>query len=287
MTTHPESNTRYILFMIVAMAGFAVEDAIIKKLAVDMPVSQVLMLIGLTGSVMFGVLATARSVKLFDPAMKQPKFLWRNLCEFGAAITFVTAIVYASLSASSAILQATPILVVLGGVVFLNQPVKVRQWVWIVLGFMGVLLIIQPGTDAFDPPTLLAVAAAFILATRDLLMRSIAGSIDPLAISFWAFFALIFSGVFTIPLFGEFAPISLYHAGLLSLSMLTGGGAYMAVVMATRGGDLAVVAPFRYSRLVFAMLLGALLFDEAVTWPIIAGSALVVVSGIFALRDGR
>lgn len=280
------NNSKYILFMVVSMAGFAIEDAVIKQLAIDLPISQVLMLIGLTGGGMFWVMARLRSVHLLHASMATRKFVVRSFCELGAAISFVTAIVYASLGASSAILQATPLAVALGGMLFLKQSVSARQWFVILIGFCGVILIIQPGMQGFHPASLLAVLSVLFLATRDLITRSIASSIDPIAISFWSFFALFVAGIVTIPLYGTFGPVQSSHAGLLVLSMIAGTGAYLAVVMATRGGDVAVVAPFRYSRLVFAMVLAVVFFDEAITWPIIAGSALIVGSGLLTLRAG-
>ncbi len=107
----PEENIRCILFMIAAMAGFAIEDAVIKQLSYSMPVSQVLMLIGCGGVLTFGlVTAMLTQVNLFAPEVTKPWFVVRTVSELASAIFFVIAIVYASLSSmSSAILQATPI----------------------------------------------------------------------------------------------------------------------------------------------------------------------------------
>ena len=205
--TSDSNNSKYILFMVVSMAGFAIEDAVIKQLAIDLPISQVLMLIGLTGGGMFWVMARLRSVHLLHASMANRKFVIRSFCELCAAISFVTAIVYASLGASSAILQATPLAVALGGMLFLKQSVSARQWFVILIGFCGVILIIQPGMQVFHPASLLAVLSVLFLATRDLITRSISSSIDPIAISFWSFFALFVAGIVTIPLYGTFGPI--------------------------------------------------------------------------------
>ena len=277
--------------MVLSMAGFAIEDAVIKQLSVDLPISQVLMLIGVTGGAVFVAMARMRSIPLFGRTLVTRKFMFRGFCELASSICFVTAIVYASLGASSAILQATPLAVALGGVLFLKQSVTRRQWIVILVGFIGVLLIIQPGMAGFHPASLLAVVAVVFLAARDLITRSIAGSIDPIAISFWSFCALWLAGLVTVPLYGPFQPMNGEHAALLMVSMIAGSGAYLAVVMATSGGDVAVIAPFRYSRLVFAMLLAAVLFDEAITWPIILGSLLIVGSGLLTIpkrsKNGR
>ena len=150
-------NLRCIAFMILAMAGFAIEDAVIKKLSLTMPVSQILLLMGFTGIVAFSLLAKIRKVKLLAAEVYNPWFIARTLSELAAAIFFVTSIVYASLSISSAILQATPLIVTLAGAIFLKQKVSIGQWCFILLGFFGVLLVIQPGRNGFQPAAILSL----------------------------------------------------------------------------------------------------------------------------------
>ncbi len=281
-TPHPE-NLRCIGFMVLSMAGFAIEDAVIKYLALSMPISQVLMLIGFGGMVSFALLSRFQREALIRPDVFKRWFVIRTICELGSAILFVTAIVHASLSASSAILQATPLAVALGGVLVLKQTVSISQWGLISLGFFGVLLVIGPGTDAFQPATLFAVGGVVFLAVRDLITRVISVSMPAVVVSFWAFFALFMSGVVTIPLFGAFTPIEWIHVGILILSAVAGSIGYYSVVLATRDGDVAVIAPFRYTRLVFAMILAVLIFDEQITPLMIAGSLLIIISGIGVL----
>ena len=111
VTSPPSSddNVRCILFMVIAMAGFAIEDAVIKQLSATMPISQVLMLIGAGGLMVFGTVSCFTRVSLVTAQVRKPWFIIRTLAELASAIFFVIAIVYASLSASSAILQATPL----------------------------------------------------------------------------------------------------------------------------------------------------------------------------------
>jgi drug/metabolite transporter (DMT)-like permease len=273
-------NFRCILFMIAAMAGFAIEDAVIKQLSYAMPVSQVLMLIGCGGVLTFGVTAMLTHVRLFAAEVLKPWFVIRTVSELASAIFFVIAIVYASLSASSAILQATPLAVSLAAALFLKQHVSGRQWILIAIGFVGVLCVIQPGLDGFKPAALFAIVGVMFLALRDAITRSISVSIPAVAVSFWAFFALLMAGVVTIPFFADFTPVTLEHLGLLVVSTAAGTGAYFCIVMATRGGDVAVVAPFRYTRLLFALGLAVIFFDEDVNVMMILGSSLIIGSGI-------
>ena len=278
--TATDENLRCILFMVAAMAGFAIEDAVIKQLSYSMPVSQVLMLIGCGGVFTFGVTSLVTRVRLVSPEIMRPWFVIRTVSELASAIFFVIAIVYASLSVSSAILQATPLAVSLAAAVFLKQHVSVKQWILIAIGFIGVLCVIQPGLDGFKPAALFAIVGVMFLALRDAITRSISISIPAVAVSFWAFFALLMAGVVTIPFFADFTPVRMEHLGLLLVSTLAGTGAYFCVVMATRGGDVAVVAPFRYTRLLFALGLAVVFFDEDVNAMMILGSSLIIGSGI-------
>ena len=278
-----KENLRCIIYMIIAMAGFAIEDAIIKQLSLSMPISEVLVLIGSGGLFAFSLMAKTKSVPLLTPNLKKPWFVVRTLSELVAAICFVSAIVFASLSTSSAIIQATPLAVVLGGALFLKQSVSKGRWILILAGFLGVLLVVQPGLNSFNPSALLALVAVFFLALRDTITRALSVSIPAITISFWAFFASFLAGVITIPFFGPLQPLNFDQLILVFGATLAGSGAYLAVVLATREGDIAVVAPFRYSRLVFALGISVLIFKEPVNTAMLVGSAMIVGSGIMML----
>ena len=272
--------------MVIAMAGFAVEDAVIKQLSYTMPISQVLILIGIGGLLMFGMTALKTGVRLVTDEVVKPWFIIRTISELASAICFVIAIVYASLSISSVILQATPLAVSLAAALFLKQDVSVRQWLLISIGFVGVLCVIQPGLDGFKPAALSAVLGVVFLALRDAITRSISVSIPAVSVSFWAFFALLSAGVVTIPFFGKFGVITSHDIGLLAISAVAGSGAYFCIVMATRGGDVAVVAPFRYTRLLFALGLAVTFFDEQLNPMMLVGSCLIIGSGMMMFVSG-
>ena len=136
---------------------------------------------------------------------------------------------------------------------FLKQRVSLGQWLLIGIGFIGVICVIQPGLDGFKPAALSAVLGVMFLALR---IRSLVRFLYRFPQSLCLFghsFALFSAGIFTIPFFGKFGVITTGDIGLLAISALAGSGAYFCIVMATRGGDVAVVAPFRYTRLLFAL----------------------------------
>ena len=269
--------------MISAMAGFAVEDAIIKKLSNSMPISQVLISIGTIGLLVFLILAFINNVSLFSPHIRTFTFFFRMFSELVSSICFVITIVFVSLSVSSAILQITPILVAIGGSIFFKQNVPLYQWIFIFVGLSGVLLVIQPSADGFTLLSLLAVIGSFFLAFRDLVTRSISNSIPVITIAFWGFFSLTIGGFICVPFFDQLQPYSSESLILIILSALFGPLAYLSLVAATRGGDVAVISPYRYTRLPFALALGLFLFDEYPDRWMILGCFLIVFSGVFIM----
>ena len=282
-----KNNSKYIAFMTLSMAGFAIEDAIIKELSYSMPISQVLISIGIVGLLVFYVLALINNVSLLSSKIKTITFIFRMFCELISSICFVITIVFVSLSVSSAVLQITPILVAIGGAIFFKQSVLLYQWLFIFVGFLGVLLVIQPSAEGFSLISLLAIVGSFFLAFRDLVTRSISNSIPVITIAFWGFFSLTIGGIICIPFFDSLQPYSSGDLFLVILSALFGPLAYLSLVAATRGGDVALVSPYRYSRLPFALVLGFFLFNENPDKWMLLGCFLIVISGVFVLFLSR
>lgn len=277
-------NLKGSLLMVAAMAGFAIEDALIKFLAAQIPAGQIMVIIGLGGAACFGLIAARRGLRLWHPAALQGAVLLRNLSEMLGAATVVMAIVLVPLAVVTAILQAMPLAVTLGAALFLGEPVGWRRWLAIGIGFAGVLLILRPGAASFDPAALLAVVAVLALSARDLATRRVPAQVHSLLLSGWGFLAVVPGGLMLMAL-GRQAPImpdGVQWAWLL-LALLAGILAYGALVSATRLGDIAVTTPFRYSRLVFAMAIGAVFFGERPDGWTLAGSALIVGAGLYTL----
>ena len=276
-------NSLCIIAMIISMAFFSIEDAIIKILAQSMPISQVLISIGIVGTLaLFCIAKVLRSPLKIFKKNKVTLFL-RMICELISSICFVITIVYVSLSISSAILQATPILVALGGILFLNQKVKLYQWVFIAIGFLGVFFILRPDSNEFNSLSLIAILGVFFLALRDVITHKISDTIPAVSISFWGFFSLTVGGIFCIPFFGSFIPFNYQNSALILFSAFIGPSAYLALVFATRSGDVATISPFRYTRLPFALTISFFLFDERLDSSMLIGCFFVVFSGFCIL----
>ncbi len=282
-------NLRGSLLMTAAMLGFAIEDMFIKLLSATVPLGLILIMLGFGGALVFATIALLRRDRLLSRDLLARSVLLRNTGELVGTIGFITAIALTPLSSASAILQATPLVVTLGAALFLGEQVGWRRWSAILVGFGGVILIIRPGLDAFEPNSLFAVLGVVGLAVRDLATRIVPRSISSMQLSTYAFATLVPAGYGLLVFTGEeFRMLTPLEGLLMAAALGVGVLAYSAIVAAMRMGDVAVITPFRYSRLVFALCFGVLFFGESPDVATLAGSALIVASGIYTFwREAR
>lgn len=281
-------NLRGALFMVLAMAGFAIEDTLIKTLTSTLPTWQIVLFLGLGGSTMFGLLTLARGQALWNRHMLTAPVLLRNLGELIGVLGMVTALALSDLSSTSAILQALPLMVTLGAALFLGEAVGWRRWSAVGIGFIGVLLIVRPGLDGFDANAIYAVIAVIGLAIRDVATRRITKELSSIQLSWLAFLVGVPAalGLSFISPSDWVAPTA--WTGAVALGTVAMGGlAYVMLIQATRLGDLSFVTPFRYSRIAFALLAGALFFDERPDGLMLLGIAIIIGSGLYTLWRER
>lgn len=281
-------NLRGASLMVLAMLGFAIEDMFIKLLSDVVPIGQILLMLGVGGGVAFAIIVCIQRRAVFERAMLTVPIALRAVSELIGTLAFVSAIVLTPISSASAILQATPLVVTLGAALFLGETVGWRRWSAILVGLCGVLLIIRPGMDSFEPLSLLAVIAVFALATRDIATRRVPPAISSMQLSCLGFLAIIpgglgFMWVTATPYVTLDGPSWLYFATALTIGLF----AYYGIVAAMRIGEVSFVTPFRYSRLIFAMIFGIAVFAERPdTWTLV-GSAIIVASGIYTVWRER
>jgi len=281
-------NIRGIALMTAAMFGFAIEDALVKTLSVTMPVGQILILLGLGGALIFGGIAWAQSTKLITRDLIDPLMLTRNLGEMFGTMAFVSALALSPMSLVAAIVQAMPLMVTMGAALFLGAPVGWRRWSAIIIGFIGVLIIIRPGTAEFDIGAVLALFGVTGLTARDLATRVMPAKYSSMQLSCYGFFAVVPAGLLLWAFSGgAFAPQS-PELIRLAAALLAGVMGYYALTLSMRMGDISVITPFRYSRLLFALILGAIVFGERPDAYMLTGSAIVIAAGLYTLiREAR
>ncbi|WP_166418858.1 DMT family transporter [Cochlodiniinecator piscidefendens] len=280
-------NTRGSILMALAMAAFAIEDMFIKSASQTLPVGQVLIVFGLGGMLIFIALTKKRKERVIHPAILQRPILLRALSEVIGRLSFTLAIAFTPLSSASAILQATPLVVVLGAIIFFKEKVGWRRWFAIFIGFVGVLIILRPGLEGFEPASIFAVIGTLGFAGRDLATRAAPPVLSNMQLGVYGFFMLIPSGVLALWFDNSVSWPSmiawLYMLGAIVIGVL----AYYALTAAMRTGDVSVVTPFRYTRLIFALILGIFIFGERPDFMTLLGSAVIVLSGLYSLSRGN
>lgn len=281
-------NLRGGALMTIAMLGFAFEDMFIKMIAAALPTWQIVAVLGIGGALVFAIILIARRQPLFSRAWLVRPVMLRNACEAIGTAGYVSAITLIALSTASAILQSTPLAVTLGAAVIFHEPVGWRRWSAILAGFAGVLLVIRPGMAGFDVLSLLAVLGVAGLALRDLATRSVPKGISSFQLSFMAFVTLVPTALL-LGLVDPRPAAMPSAAGWAMLAAAVGFGvaSYYALVAAMRLGEIGFVAPFRYSRLIFALIVGMVMFGERPDMLMLAGSAIIVGSGIYTIWRER
>ena len=273
--------------MMMSMACFAVEDTFIKLLSARLPATQILFSIGFGGALITLVLAIVLNVNLADKILLNKHVISRTIADLFGALSFTSAMVLIPMSLLASILQATPLFVTLGAAILLGEKVGWRRWSAIFIGFLGVIIILQPGYGSFQLASLLGLVAVLSLALRDVVTRDMATEIPTLTVTFYACLAMGSAGFIAYPFFGPPIMTTTYEAIILICAAIIGLTGYFLLVLATRKGDVSVIAPFRYSRLLFSLGLASLILGEKLTLPILLGGLLVVSSGIYTFGRER
>lgn len=279
-------NLQGSLFMVVAMAGFAVNDAIVKSVGNTLNLGQTLMLRGLFASVLIFGLARLFGHWRSPRILLHPRILLRTLGEMIATACFVTAIFNMPIGNATAILQALPLALTAAAALFLREPVGWRRLAAIVIGFAGVMIIIRPGMEGFTIHSVLVLIAVGGCIIRDLTTRTLPREIPGLMITLTTSLAVALMGA-AIALSEAWNPIGAVEWGKLAAASLFLIVGYYFVISAMRVGDIGFVSPFRYTILIFAMIAGFFVFGERPDLLTLLGSAIIVATGVYTLYRER
>lgn len=279
-------NMRGAGFMVLAMLGFTLNDALMKLANVEIGLFQAIFLRGILATALMGVLTWRSGGFTGRRAALDRHLVLRTVGELAGTVFFLTALFNLELANAAAILQAMPLIVTLAAAVILREAVGWRRYSAITAGLLGVLIIIRPGGEGFNIFSLSALAAVFCLVLRDLATRRIPHDISANFISFYASCAVMIMGGL-VTLSGTWQPVS-----ALTLLKLTGSAfflltAYFCSIQAMRFGDVSFTSPFRYTALIWAGLLGYIAFGDIPDLAMIIGSVIVVGSGLFTLYRER
>lgn len=282
-----DGNVTGAVFMVLAMALFAMEDTLLKQVTSHLPVSEVLILFGAGGAVIFSLLTWQRGERIFNADLKHPALLIRAVFEVLGRLFFTLSLALTALSTTSAILQATPLLVTAASAVIFREKISGLRWALITLGFIGVLLVLRPGLDGFTPLSILAVIGMVGFAGRDLATRAAPKGLSYAQLGVYGFAMLILSGAILLTWRSEMVLPTGFDTLILFAAVLVGVVAYTALTLAMRTGEVSMVTPFRYSRLLFAMILAAVVFRERPDAMELLGGAVIVAAGLALMLTGH
>jgi len=281
-------NLRGILFMTLSMGGFAVEDLFLKILSEAVPVSQILIYVGISATVLLSVISIIKRIPVLRNDIYSNKlFIIRSFADMMGAVLIVTSISLMPLSTVSSILQALPLFITFGAVLIFKESVGWRRWSAVSFGFIGVILILKPGLSSFHPSSLIVLLAVACLALRDIVTRKISKDIHSITVSLYAFILTTVGGIFSLPFFGNFVTLTITQWFVVLTITLFGCFSYFMLVLATRKGDISVISPFRYSRLIFAIVLAILVLNERPDTLTLVGAAIIVASGYYTIWRER
>jgi drug/metabolite transporter (DMT)-like permease len=201
--------------------------------------------------------------------------------------SFVAALAVVPLGTVAAVLQAMPLAVTMGAAIFYREAVGWRRWAAIGVGFAGVVLVIRPGAEGFRPEALLVLVTVVGMSVRDLAARAIPARVTTAQVSAWGLMAVTLLGAGMLGVTGGARVPDGWETLILLGAVIFGTAGYWAVTAATRTGEVSVVAPFRYSRLVFSMGLGVVFLTERPDAPTLCGAGLIVGSGLYAFARER
>jgi drug/metabolite transporter (DMT)-like permease len=280
-------NLRGIGAMLAAMAAFVVNDAMMKLAATDLPTGQVIFLRGLMIVPVLAALMLASATPATLEMLRRPGILARCAAEVAAAILYLSALFHMPIADCTAILQFTPLALTAGAALFLGAPVGWRRWLATLVGLIGVLIIIRPGASAFNPYAALALLSVAFIAARDLITRRLGKDVPTIVIAFTSTTAVAVSSLGLLPFETWRWPSLAAMLALLGASAALLGAQYW-IILAMRTGDIAVVAPFRYSIILWAIVAGFLVWREIPDLATWIGIAVVTAAGFYTfLREHR
>ena len=280
-------NLKGALYMTLSMAAFTLNDACVKLVAETVPLFQIVALRGLSTTILLAVTVHLTvGLRFSMPRRDRPLVAWRTVAEVGAMVAFLLALTNMAIANATAILSALPLMVTLAAAGLFRDPVGWRRWAAIGGGFVGVMMIVQPGTDGFNEWSLLALLSVVIITARDLLTRAFSPAVPSMSVAVITAGAVGAFGAI-VSLFTPWMAMGLYEIALtLAASVFIIGG-YVFGIMVMRIGEVGFVSPFRYTSLIFALILGFVIFDEFPNTLALFGVATVMAAGIYTLFRER
>ncbi|MBL4690945.1 MAG: DMT family transporter [Rhodospirillales bacterium] len=273
------SPGRGILYSLLGGLLLTANDAVLKWLTGDYPVGQLLFFRGL-----FVLLAITLFVwRSGGIESIRINSFWgqfqRAGFAFASGFLFISGISYLPLADAIAITFAGPLFITILAGPMLGEDVGWRRWAAVAVGFLGVLVMVRPSTEAIQLAALFPLGASLAGALRDITTRRISAHETSMSILLFSTLSVILFGLGTLP-FG-WAPLTLLDLGLMGLSGLFVGGAHYFLIERFRWAEAALLAPFKYANMVWAVIFGFIIFADLPDAWTLSGAGFVVVCGLY------
>ncbi len=268
--------------MVLGSIGYVVNDSLVRKVSDQgLDVYQVLCMRSAGLAVLMYAVGQLRG-ESFQTSHLQSSVLKRVAAEMLAGVLFFAAVVRIEFANAQAILLLVPFAVTMAAAVVLKERVSMLRYLTVALGFVGVVIVIRPATDGFSAASLLVVAAAAVLVIRELSTRDVPAEIPAVSIGFVTAVGMTLVTA-VLALAAGWGSVTLGQLGLITLAFSSLYFGYYFTIQTVRVGDLSVSAPFRYTTLIGAVILGIVLFDEIPDLLTIVGISIIFITGIYSV----
>jgi drug/metabolite transporter (DMT)-like permease len=282
-------NLRGIVTMIACNLLFLINDTLLKVVNGDgLPLGEILFFRGLFVSALLLPLVLYTGAHRQIALLRSWPMFWRTVSEIGAAGFYLLALFHIPIANANTIAQVVPLLVTAAGAIFLGEIVGWRRWTAIIVGFGGVIIVMRPGFAGFSAFSLLTLASAFCVTLRDMTTRVMPHAVPALLIALVTGACVGLSGPLLGVAIGEtwVAPPTA-SLGLIVVAVFFLLGGYLTSIATMRHGDISVVAPFRYTVIIWAIVVGLVVWGEIPDWPMIVGTVVIAASGIYTFSRER
>lgn len=284
------ANSRGAIFMMLSMAGFVFNDALMKLVLVDIALFQAIFVRGIFSTLLMVILCwRLGALRLrggFAATLLDRMVLLRTLGEVGGTFFFLTALSHMPIANVTAVLQILPLTITFAAALFLGEKVGWRRYAAITVGLVGVLIIIRPGGSDFNWFAIYAVIATSFITLRDLATRQMPDHVQSLNVSLISAIAVLLMGAIGSA-FAPWQPLSNTQFALLSGAAAILMVGYLCSILAMRSGEVSFIAPFRYTILLWSLFLGYFVFGDVPDNYALIGAFLVVGSGLFSFHRER
>ena len=277
-------NLLGILLMTLGMFSLSINDIIYKNLTMNFPVWEAVFFRAFSGSIISLYLVYHSGINSIK-TKKPVRHFVRAFSAVGCVVLYIFGIKYLLLSENIAIAHSAPIIAALLAVPILGEKTGIHRILAIIIGFVGVLVIIKPGTDLFQLKSLLPIGSALFMASVYLTTRSLMNTESSTSIVFYYSFALLITSLIFFP--SDFIIPDTFNL-ILALSLgIMGSMGHFFMSQAARHADVAVTSPFEYSSFIFVGLMGYFFFYEIPSNSVIIGGVLIIISGVYVAYRER